>query len=229
MASARFLNVDAEPFRLEGVSLRNQLKQSVPAIVQTPEGFLGLLRVRGQAQLITPSGNTFRIGLDELRDAIAAPAEASLRGELEGMLKRCGVPESRRERATKELLRERLATRNMGSLWRLQLPVSSGFNAQMSAAGLPWKLGIFVACHAVQYSLWIGSWFLMGRAALSGRLDTNLLSAWALLLFCTIPFRMLSVWAQGQAALGIGGLLKRRLGRPCACQLDRTGHSPGKT
>ena len=204
MTSARFLNVEAEPYRLDGASLLDVLKEAAPAIVQTPDGFLGLLRTNSrEVRLLTSSKVCLDLSLNSLRDAIAAPIESPLRPELEEMLSRCGVPAARREQAMKELLRERLAIRNLGSLWRLQTPIT--------ATALPWYAGMFVASHAVQYSLFIGSWYLIGRAALAGSLDNRLLAVWGLLMLATIPFRMLSIWTQGKTALGLGSMLKRRL------------------
>jgi hypothetical protein len=45
--------------------------------------------------------------------------------------------------------------------------------------------------HAVQYGLWILSWWLLGRGALAGRLDRGWLLAWILLLLTLVPLRIL--------------------------------------
>ncbi len=204
MASARFLNVEAEPYRLDGASLLELLKEAAPAIVQTPDGYLGLLQTSGRkVRLLTFSRTRIDLSLNSLRDAIAAPVETPLRPELEELLSRCGVVAARREQAMKELLQERLATRNLGSLWKLQTPIR--------ATALTWHVVIFIASHAAQYCLFIGSWYLIGRAALAGSLDNRLLTVWGLLMLTTIPLRMLSIWAQGQTALELGSILKRKL------------------
>src|SRR6266568_4556359 len=41
--------------------------------------------------------------------------------------------------------------------------------------------------------------------------DWGWLTAWALVLFSMVPFRLLVTWWQGMLAIRIGGLLKRRL------------------
>ena len=71
--------------------------------------------------------------------------------------------------------------------------------------------GVRVGGYAVQYLLWLLAWWVVGRAALQGRLDHGWLLAWALLLVTMVPFRLLATWAQGKFAIGAGGLLKRRL------------------
>ena len=65
--------------------------------------------------------------------------------------------------------------------------------------------------HFLEYLLLMAAWWLMGQAALSGRLDRGWLLAWVLLLFTLIPLRLLSTWLQGLMGIGVGGLLKLRL------------------
>jgi len=63
----------------------------------------------------------------------------------------------------------------------------------------------------LQYGLWIGSWWVLGRMALSGRLDFGWLVAWQLVLLTIIPFQLLSTHAGGVFAIRVGAILKRRL------------------
>ena len=211
MTSARLLAVDAEPVRLDGSLLMDQLRNGGPAIIQVADGFLGLLSCNGKVKLLVPSGNTVNIPLEELRDIIAAPAEQPLRHEISQLLERCKVAPGRQVQAQKELLRRRLTNKNMGYLWQLQTPPGSNFNSQLSEVALPFTLATFLAAHAMEYSLWITSWYLIGRSALAGQVDINTLTLSGLLLLTTVPFRMGKVWIQGQIAISLGGLLKQRL------------------
>jgi ATP-binding cassette subfamily B protein len=68
-----------------------------------------------------------------------------------------------------------------------------------------------VAAYALEYVLWILSWWLIGLAALEGRFDRGWLLAWALLLLTIVPFRLLGSWLQGVVSIGAANLLKRRL------------------
>ncbi len=70
---------------------------------------------------------------------------------------------------------------------------------------------MLAVAHAVQYALSLLAWFVIGRAALQGRLDFATLVAWAMLLLTTIPLRVLTTWKQGTSAIRAGGLLKQRL------------------
>jgi ATP-binding cassette subfamily B protein len=81
----------------------------------------------------------------------------------------------------------------------------------LSQLKLPRRLLELVVAHGVQYLLWLLSWWMVGRAALEGRLDRGWLLAWALLLVTLVPFQVLVTWLQGRLAIGAGALLKRRL------------------
>jgi ATP-binding cassette subfamily B protein len=85
------------------------------------------------------------------------------------------------------------------------------FVAELRAAGLPWRAFTLLALHLSETLLLIGSWACVGLAALTGRLDTGWLAAWALALGSTVPLHAASTWLQGAVALGLGGLLKQRL------------------
>jgi ATP-binding cassette, subfamily B, bacterial len=77
-------------------------------------------------------------------------------------------------------------------------------------SAVPNGIGLLIA-HTAQYLLWLASWVVIGRLSFQGRMDRGWLFAWALLLATLIPFRVLTTWLQGMLAVGIGGLLKRRL------------------
>jgi len=59
--------------------------------------------------------------------------------------------------------------------------------------------------------LLITSWWLIGRAALSGHLDHGWLLAWALILLTLVPFHVFGTWLQGFIAINGGLLFKQRL------------------
>src|SRR5262249_57787599 len=68
-----------------------------------------------------------------------------------------------------------------------------------------------VLAHAAEYLCLIVSWWIIGQAALQGRVDRGLLWAWALLLLTTIPLTVLTTWLQGTIAIAGGAILKQRL------------------
>jgi ATP-binding cassette subfamily B protein len=81
----------------------------------------------------------------------------------------------------------------------------------MSSSRLARLVGLFAAAYALDYALFVLSWWLLGRAVLTTPIDSGLLWSWALALASMLPFRVLSTWSAGAVAATAGELLKRRL------------------
>jgi ATP-binding cassette subfamily B protein len=78
------------------------------------------------------------------------------------------------------------------------------------AGALHAAVGLLVI-HALETVLLLGSWACIGSGALSGRLDTGWLWAWALALLCLVPLHAANMWLQATVTTGCGGVLKERL------------------
>ncbi|MFW6202645.1 MAG: ATP-binding cassette domain-containing protein, partial [Gemmatimonadota bacterium] len=119
---------------------------------------------------------------------------------------------SRRRRARRALLRERLSSRRIGPFWLLRDAPGAPFHRQLLRAGSGRTLFLMMVAHGGYYVLWLLSWYLIGQAALSGRRpDGGWLLAWLLILLSAVPLRALVVHAQGEAGATVGALLKRRV------------------
>jgi ATP-binding cassette subfamily B protein len=70
---------------------------------------------------------------------------------------------------------------------------------------------LFASAYALDYGLFVLSWWLLGRSVLEAPIESSYLYAWALVLASMLPFRMLSTWSAGAIAVSAGELLKRRL------------------
>jgi ATP-binding cassette subfamily B protein len=81
----------------------------------------------------------------------------------------------------------------------------------MRDPGLPRLVGLFALSYALDYALFVLSWWLLGRGVLESPIDFRFLYAWALVLASMLPFRMLSTWSAGAIAVSAGELLKKRL------------------
>ena len=57
----------------------------------------------------------------------------------------------------------------------------------------------------------LGSWWLIGAAALEGRFDPGTLLAWSFLLLSLVPLGLFAMWSQGVFMLGVSGILKLQL------------------
>jgi len=90
-------------------------------------------------------------------------------------------------------------------------PTGSSFTLQLQSAGVVPRFLALVIIHIIESCLVIAGWVFVGSGALSGRLDTGWLVAWALCLASVVPVRFASRWLEGVIAIGVGGLLKQRL------------------
>ncbi len=109
------------------------------------------------------------------------------------------------------LLAERLRDRRVQAGWVLRVPAGGSVRAQLAASGARRQLTLLVLAHAAQYAMWVVAWWLLGRAALQGRLDAAWLGAWTIALCTVVPLQLATLWLQGRLAIVVGALLKQRL------------------
>ena len=192
------------------------IKGAAPALLRIEhEGRSMLLALRSgrrrTASLVAPDLSRHRVSSASIRAALCRPMEAPLAEDTEHLLDEAGVRPRRRTRVRAALLRERLAGTMVTGCWLLRPPASASIRAQGSLAGVWSRLVALAGAQTVAYALLIFSWWILGRAALEGRLDRGWLFAWALLLLTLVPFELVVTWLQGRIAIDAGALLKRRL------------------
>ncbi len=217
-ATCDHLGLEAEELELGYADLPALLRSGAPALVrlpgagEEPRRFLVLAGARGaKVELLTPDLGLRRVPREAVRRAICSDLEDPQGEQVDALLDRAGVPRRRQARARSVLLADRLARERLGEIWLVRLPPGHAFAAQLRQARLPRGVMIFLAAHLAQYVMLLGAWWLVGRGALQGALDRGWLWAWALLLVTMVPLALLVRWTQGRVALGVGGLLKRRL------------------
>lgn len=215
-ALAGQMRLEVEPAQAPYAEAERLVRTAGPALLRLPGGddarFLALLAGgRRAVSLLGPDRAVHRVRPEAVRTALCRTLEAPIAGEVDRLLDEAGVPLGRRARARAAILRQRLSAARLRGCWLLRLPPGARFWHQLSQAGQPLRFLGLVGAHALQYVLWILSWWMVGRAALAGRLDRGWLTAWALLLLTLVPFQLLVTWLQGAIAIGTGALLKRRL------------------
>jgi len=215
-SAAAWLGLEAEPSTVTYEGLERLIENAGPAVLQLPGSsaprFLFLLpRNRGRVSLLAPDLRAVPLQLEAVRALLCRTLEETVAPEVDGLLNEAGIPEARCVAARAALLLERLRTKEVGGCWLIRQSPGAGFSSQVNRAHLPRRLGILLLAHAAEYLLLIVSWWLIGRAALSGHLDNGWLLAWALILLTLVPFRVLSTWLQGVLAINGGILLKQRL------------------
>ena len=215
-SAAAWLGVEAESSETSYAQLEAHLRTAGPALIRLPgqenPRFIALLTANHRGlSLIAPDLTVHNIASDVLQAALCSEIEVPLLAKIDSLLDQAEVPKRRRARARKAILRERLNAVYVGNCWLLRTRPGSSFWRQLRSARLPRRLVALAVAHFVEYLLWIVAWWLVGAAALGGRLDRGWMLAWVLLLLTLVPLRLVSTWLQGVIAIGAGGLLKLRL------------------
>ena len=214
-AAAAGLGLQAEPVEASHGELGALLGRLGPAIVRLPGGmprFVALLEGgNGSVRLLAPDLLVHRVATDALRGRLCHAIEAELQDEVNDLLDSAQIPQRRRPRTAAALLRERLQPMRLHLGWLLRESPGGRVLDLVRHARLGRSLLSLAGAHAVGYGLWILSWWVLGKAALEGRLDAGWLLAWALLLATLLPFRVLVTRLQGGIAVRAGSLLKQRL------------------
>lgn len=220
-SAANWLGVEAEPSAIPYEGLEQLLENAGPAVLQVPGNgppqFLFLLPRtlfpggRGRIVVLAPDLCTVSLRIDAARALLCSALEQTVAPEVDRLLNELGIPDARRRAARAALLLERLRAKEVGGCWLLRQSPGAGFWSQAKRLHLPRRLGALVVSFAAEYFLLIISWWLIGRAVLSGHSDHGWLFAWALILLTLVPFRVLSTWLQGGLAVNGGAIFRQRL------------------
>jgi len=94
--------------------------------------------------------------------------------------------------------------------WALH-PAASRMTERFHQAGARRVVGTALVSYLAAFALMVGSWWLLGAAALDGHLQRGWLWAWSMLLLTFVACRGSGVWAAGRLAVQVGGLVRERL------------------
>lgn len=176
------------------------------------EHFVLLAGARGcRVRVLHPNGGLVRLSFPEARKLMESGSKAVLSREIDSHLQKTPLSANLRGRLREHLLRHRLREEKIADAFLLGPGAGASVLEWARPRRLPAFVAIFVSTYALDYGLFLLSWWLLGRGVLSGQLDWRWLSAWAVLFAAMLPFRMLSTWSEGRIAVAAGGLLKERL------------------
>ena len=219
-AAAQWLGLEAEPVQVEYVDLERFLRRASPAILRLAGDdqpgeehprYLVVISSGRKLELLTPDQRRHRLSVARVRDALASQLEEPLAQQIDAQLEEAGVKPRRRGAARTAILRARLQRARILGCWLLRLPAGASFWRQLKDQKVPRLAATALTTHLVQQLLLIGSWWMLGRGVLAGRVDPGWLLAWALLLISITPFRASELWSLGVLTTRVGALLKRRL------------------
>lgn len=210
---AKLLDCEAEPLQTTLGDLEADLAAAHPALLRISEFFY--LAVfgsgRGMLRILTPNLASRRVAVRQVCEAIREPIEREKRDEIERLLGETQIARLRQAKTVRLLLNEQLADNRFDQCWILRRMPGARPIAWLREVNAFGNIGRLVGAHTLQYLLWLASWAMLGTLSFEGRMDRGWLWAWALLLMTLVPFRLLTTWLQGSIAIGVGGILKRRL------------------
>jgi ATP-binding cassette subfamily B protein len=213
-AAAAALSIRARRVSCGLSELDDFFRFSAPSVIRLPEPddseFLLLLgSARDVIWVLGQDLARHPLRSAELREVLCRRSEGPLAESISQLLEGARL-NGRRSQAVNAMLRQQLRG-NYTSLWTLHRPANANLWRLAQRSRLGWYLAGFLICYLVQYGLLLASWWLIGVAALQGRIDFGWLQAWGLLLLTRIPLVGLGSWYQGVVAARAGILLKQRL------------------
>jgi ATP-binding cassette, subfamily B, bacterial len=197
--------------------LSDLLEQDPPLILQmaapgVSRGFLCVVRGgRRSIRVIDPNLRVRRLDVDAVRRGLQKDIGQPVDGIVDRALAGVGLESGDEQRVRAALIDDHLSRIVIRNCWLLHLPQAAGLRAAAREAGLPRQILLLTVAHAAQAVLFVASWWLLGRGLLDGTIDRGWLFGWVLLLLSLIPFRLLTSWTQGAAAVRAGAALRQRL------------------
>lgn len=210
------LGIDVEPSKVRYPDVSGFLRKAGPALIRLPGSseprFLALLQCRrNKLSLIGPDLRVHQAHVEIVRSLLCHDVESPLLAEIEELLDAADVSLRRRAKARTVIFRQRLRDVPIEGCWLLQIASGSNFWQQLRRGRVLRWLALLVSVHSIQYSLYLVSWWLVGRAVFEGRVEVSWLLAWALLLLTLIPLNLLVTWLHGMIAIAGGCLIQKRL------------------
>lgn len=212
-AASDYMGFEAEAVEAPYSEIESLVRGAGPALLRVPgQGVLAVLGSRGRhVSIIAPDGRMHRVRVEAISAELRRPHEETLAGGIARLLREAGVIESSREQAHAAILSRQLGSRIISGGWILRLSSGASFWKQLYEAGLLRELIAPIALHAAHFAVLLVAWWVLGRGALNGQMDTGWLAAWMLLLLTAVALHLFAVRAQGRFTVGAGALLKRRL------------------
>lgn len=214
-AAAR-LSLEAEEVDAGYPEVSELIGTAAPALLQVPgpgaPHFLALLgRKKDQMLVLAPDRSRQRLPIQEIRAALCRSIEEPAAPEVEQIVQSSGMSPRRGAAARQALLNQFLRESRVGSCWTLRAAADAGLRTRLREAGLLRLLAVVMATELAAAALFVGSWWILGRMMLGGRMEFGWLQAWLLVLATLIPFRLLASLSEGLVALHAGTMFKRTI------------------
>ncbi|MEM7117999.1 MAG: ABC transporter ATP-binding protein [Chloroflexota bacterium] len=189
-----------------------------PAILRLPNSepdepprFLAILKKQRRLAVLGTDLVVHRVDPAWLSNQLWATEQAPYAPVVDNLIHNAGIVQMRQDNVRDFMLGELLNTRMGSGCWMLRL--SPGASVQRHVANGDFKrpFAFVLGTHFIQLFLTLVGWWFIGRGALQGHFEPIWLTAWALLMFTTIPIRLLSSWESAVLSLNTSLFFKRRL------------------
>ena len=211
------LGLEVQSVKAPYLEVEHLVRRTAPALIRFQSGdaqgrFLLLVRAtRGHAHVLPPSGLRARVALTELTRELRAPLEHGLEEEVESLLGAARVAPRRQRRAREHLIAERASGWEIGGVWQLGLATERNFFSDLHRAGVTRSVSALIVVQLVASLIFLMSWAMIGRGALSGHFAPGWMIAWCLTLASWVPLRILASALMSRLSVDLGARLKRRL------------------
>jgi ATP-binding cassette subfamily B protein len=212
------LGLEVEPVDARVATVRGLLMEGGPVLVahpgsgSGPSQFLLLLACDRRARVAEVLGadrRIYRLAAAEI-DAWLDDEKRGPAGEaFAGFASAVGLAARDQER-TRRILGGAVGPARATVGWALH-PAAGRLAERFQQAGASRVVGTALVSYLVGFALMVGSWWLLGAAALQGHLERGWLWAWGMLLLTFVACRGSGAWAAGRLAVQVGGLVRERL------------------
>jgi ATP-binding cassette subfamily B protein len=188
-------------------------RAEAPAVLRVGAGagaLLGVVAYAGpQARLLSPDGGVVSCDLATLTAMLRAPAEATVRANLEDTARRAGFEGARAATVRDALLLAALGAQRVAEGTRLR-PASPTLPAALRAAGIGGRLAAATVAYVAQLALLVALWWMVGARAVAAA-DLRLGSGWIFVVGALVAARLMAAFAAGRVAIDGGAVLRERL------------------
>ena len=213
---AGVLGVEIEPVKVEYGRVKEALAAASPALfelhVGDRSGYILIAHAGDKyVWLLSPELKRMKFAIDEVADLLTSELAASKRDQLDKILGAGAFAASTRARLKSALESEVFGDSPLRTAWIVRAAASSAISNAFRVERVWMRVAFLALAYLCQYAMFLGSWWLIGRASLVGFQSQSWLLLLALLLLGMIPLRMFVTRAQGVIATDVGAILKRKI------------------
>jgi ATP-binding cassette subfamily B protein len=214
--ASNHLKIDIIHVESTYADLEKMLSFAAPSVIRidAPElsGFMIILK-KGKKKLtiIRPDLQQEKISVNNIFNALTCSFAQEATEPVRKILDEVNISEDRRIKAESAIIREQLSEKLIQGVWLLRLSSGTDLKKQILQADISFQSVSIAAAHCIGQLLLILSWWVIAKQSIEGHFERYEMIAWALLLICLIPFRVLDKWFQNLFTMSIGGLFKQRL------------------